>query len=138
MNRYEEEMQENLEKGRIPGGEELDVKAYQAVFRALKKDPDSDLPPDFAERVVARVISGQKSKYSRDYLWFGAGILFLAISLIGTILYTGFKFDLGFDLGFLNVMSDYKGLVAFGVVFIALLNWLDKKLIREKQFDHKV
>lgn len=38
------------------------------------------------------------------------------------------------DFGFLNGMADYKGLALFGLVFIVFLNWLDKKLVRGKQF----
>jgi hypothetical protein len=134
MNRLEEEMQEKLEQGKTPAGDGLDVKAYQAVFQALKKDPDYSLRPDFAERVAARVMRSQKGGFSKDYLWFGAGIFFLIIALIGTILYTGFRFD----LGFLKVMSDYKGLAVFGIAFIVFLNWLDKKLVKEKQFQHPI
>src|SRR5687768_6870975 len=134
MNPYEEEMQEKLERGETPAGDGLDVKAYQAVFQALKKDPGYELQPDFAARVADRVMKGQKGGFSKDYLWFGAGILFLIIALVGTILYTGFRFD----FGFLNAMSDYKGLAIFGIVFVLLLNWLDKKLVKEKQFQHQV
>ncbi|MEX1239798.1 MAG: hypothetical protein WEB30_08775 [Cyclobacteriaceae bacterium] len=134
MNPYEEEMQEKLERGQKPAGDGLDVKAYQAVFQALKKDPRYDLRPDFAERVAGRVMRRGKSGFSKDYMWFGAGIFFLIIALIGTILYTGFRFD----LGFLKVMSDYKGLAVFGIAFVVFLNWLDKKLVKEKQFQHRI
>lgn len=133
MNPYEEEMQEKLERGQTPAGDGLDIKAYQAVFQALKKDPGYELRPDFAGRVAGRVMQSRKRGFSKDYLWFGSGIFFLIIALIGTILYTGFRFD----LGFLKVMSDYKGLALFGIAFIVFLNWLDKKLVKEKQFQHR-
>lgn len=134
MNPYEEEIQDKLERGQTPGGDGLDIKAYQAVFRALKKDPGYALPPDFAGRVAARVAQKQERGYSKDYFWFGAGIFFLVICFIATVVYTGFRFD----FGFLKMMSDYKGLALFGVTFIALLNWLDRKLVREKQFQHRL
>ena len=134
MNLHEEEMQEKLERGETMPGDELDVKAYQAVFRALKKDPGYELRADFATRMADMVMSRPKVGFSKDYLWLGAGILVLVTAMIGTILYTGFRFD----FGFLNVMSEYKGLAAFGIAFIIFLNWLDKKLIREKQFQHDV
>jgi preprotein translocase subunit SecF len=137
MNPYEDELQKNVEKGETSIGDGLDVKAYQAVFRALKKDPHYQLPSTFAEKVAARIIARQHEKVSKDYLWFGAGIVFLIISFVGTLIYTGFRLDLKFAFGFLAVMSDYKGLAVFGIVFIFLLNWLDKKLVKEKQFQHR-
>lgn len=137
MNPYEDELQENVEKGQTPNGDSLDSKAYQAVFRALKKDPDFQLPSTFAETVAARVLARQNEKVSKDYLWFAAGILFLILSFAGTLVYTGFRLDLKLDFGFLAVMSDYKGLAVFGIAFIFLLNWLDKKLVKEKQFHQR-
>lgn len=127
MNPYEEELQRNLEGGRTPKGEELDVKAYRQVFRSLEMDPGYDFSGHFAERVVATVINRQQSKDSKAYLWFAAGIFFLTIASLATILYIGFRVD----FGFLNAMSDYKGLVLFGIVFILFLNWLDKRLVRD-------
>lgn len=132
MSPYEEELQKSIENGQAPREDGLDVKAYQEVFRALKKDPDYALSSDFAQRVVARVVSRERAS-AKDYLWFGAGIFFLLAALIATVLFIGFRFDFGFDFGFLNVMADYKGLVVFGIVFIALLNWVDKRLVKEKQ-----
>ena len=133
MNAYEEEIQRNLEQGKTPKGDGLDVKAYQEIFRALQKDPRHDLPSDFASRVAARVVARHQSRISRDYFWFGAGMLFLVIAFLATVLFTGFRFD----FGFLNVMADYKGLVIFGIAFIVLLNWLDKRLVKEKQMQHR-
>lgn len=126
----EEELQKQIEGGRPADG--LDARAYEAVFRALKKEPVHQLPNDFADRVVKRLTTG-KPRWSNDYLWFGAGILFLIVACIGTILFTGYRFD----FSFLSVIADYKGMVAFGLGFIVLLNWLDKKLIKEKALRHK-
>ena len=128
MNSYEEELQKNLEKSESSDADGLDVKAYQEVFRALKKDPGYELSSSFAQTVIARMISEQQSKSSKDYFWFGAGIFFLAVAFLGTILFIGFRFD----FGFLNGMSDYAGLAVFGIAFIAILNWLDNRLIKEK------
>jgi hypothetical protein len=125
MNAYEEEIQKSLENGETPQGDELDVKAYRQVFRMLGKDPAYELPGDFASRVAARVNARQQARDSRDYLWFAAGIVFLAITSLATILFTGFRFD----FGFLKAMSDYKGLAAFAIAFLVFLNWLDKRLV---------
>ena len=132
MNLHEEEMQNQLENGRLPEGDNLDVRAYQEVFRALKKDPGYSLTSRFAERVAARIVARRQSMNSRDYFWFAAGISLLLLTSIATILMTGFRFN----FGFLNAMSDYKGLVAFGIIFITLLNWLDKRMVRGRQAHH--
>lgn len=132
MSSYEEKLQEKIARGEMPPGEDLDVKAYQKVFRALKKDPGYELPGDFASRIALQVQSRQQARLSKDYFWFGAGIFFLAIAFLATVLFTGFKLD----FGFLNVMADYKGLAIFGIAFILFLHWLDKRLIKEKQIQH--
>src|SRR3989337_1829551 len=106
MNQYEEELQKRMEAGQTSKDEGLDAMAYQEVFRALKNDPGYGLPANFADRVIDRVMAKRKSGFSKDYLWFAAGIFFLAISFLATILYTGFRLD----FGFLSVMADYKGL----------------------------
>ena len=133
MNPYEEELQGKIERGETPTEKEMDVKAYQQIFHALKKDPGYELSADFASRIALQVQGRQQGKFSKDYFWFGAGIFFLATAFLATVLFTGFKFD----FGFLNVMSDYKGLALFGIAFVVFLNYLDKRLIKEKQMQHR-
>ncbi len=133
MSAKDEELQKAAEQGRAFDADNMDEKAYREVFRILKKDPEYELSAHFAERVVASIATKQTSRSYRDYIWFGAGIMVLLAAFVGTMMYTGLDFNLrgiGVDLGFLSGMSDYKGLAIFGVVFIALLNWLDKRLVR--------
>jgi hypothetical protein len=132
MSNDEERIQQDIESGRIPGGDGLDVKAYQEVFRALAKEPRYQISPRFAENVVARVAEKQQAKQSRDYLWFGAGIFLLILTAVVTVMVVGFKPD----FGFLSSMSDYKGLAVFGILFITFLNWLDKRVIRGRQVQY--
>lgn len=128
MNPYDEELQKKIEGGVTPDNEDLDTRAYQKVFRALKKDPGYEIPGQFAENVLHRVVSKEKKGLFNDYFWFFAGILFVLISSIVTIMLTGFRLN----FGFLTQMSDYKGLALFGIVFIIFINWLDKRLVRHK------
>lgn len=129
MNQYEEELQKSIEEGQTPDGEGLDVRAYQEIFHALKKDPGYGLPSNFADRVIDLVMEKRESGFSTDLFWFGAGIFFMTISFLAAIFFTGFRLD----LGFLNVMADYKGLVIFAIFFIVFLNWLDKRLVKDRQ-----
>lgn len=129
MNANDEELQRDLENGRTPKGDDLDVRAYREVFQALKKEPGYNVSPDFAGKVVARIVAQHKANQARDYFWFGAGIFFLILSSVGTVLFVGFSLD----FGFLSAMADYKGLAVFGVLFIVFLNQVDKWLVKGKQ-----
>jgi hypothetical protein len=130
MNSYEEEIQKNIEAGRPSDDNDMDAKAYREVFRVLKtSSPETSLPINFADKIVARIIEKQKRESARDFFWFGAGIFFMVVALIVTIYYTGFKFD----LGFLKGMSAYTGLFVFGIAFILLLNVLEKRIVPRKE-----
>lgn len=137
MNTRDEEIQRNFEKGQIPDVDSIDMKAYRHVFQALEKDPAYTLPEHFAEGIVSRLAARKQSRDTRDHFWFGAGIFFIAIAFLATILFTGVRVS-GFtlDLGFLNAMADFKGLALFGVLFILLLNWVDWRLIRGRHVPH--
>ena len=124
MSAKDEEWQEAAEQGRRIDPDNIDEKAYSEVFRVLKRDPGYTPRAGFAERVAASVVARKAARNYRDYLWFGAGILVLLAASIGTVLYSGLS------LNFLSGMADYKGLAIFGVIFVALLNWLDKRLVR--------
>lgn len=127
MNRYEEELQKNLEAGKHPEGDELDVKAYQSVFNALKQEPEFSLSSSFADKVVGIMVKKQQSKTTfREYFWFGFGIFLMLIAFVVTLAMTDFKLD----MGFLKGLNSFKGVIIFGIFFIGLLHWLDKKLIR--------
>ena len=128
MNSYEEEMQRNVEAGTSPGRDDLDARAYREVFRALQKDPGYGVPPGFAETVLHRVSAKQEKALMRDYLWFFAGILFVLSSAVVTLVIT----EVRLDFGFLNVMPQYRGLAVFAIIFILFINWLDKRLVRQK------
>ncbi len=133
MNSYEEELQNNIEKGRRQEGDDLNVKAYQAVFRALSKDPGYDLPPQFAAKVLARLEARKQRDQSRDYFWFFTGLMFLLVAAIGTVIYLGYQLD----FGFLKGMPQYRGLAGFAIAFIIFLNWLDKRLVKQKLMQHQ-
>ena len=137
MSSRDEEIQKNFEKGHIPDADSVEVKAYRQVFRALKKDPGYALPEHFAAGVVSRLDARKRSQDARDHFWFGAGIFFIALAFVATILYTGLRVTrFTLDLGFLSAMADYKGLALFGLIFILLLNWLDKRLLRSRHVPH--
>jgi hypothetical protein len=131
MNRHEEDLQGKVERNEPVNTNDLDANSYRIVFRALKKEPEMTLSSPFEERIIRLMIEKRLREERRDRFWFGFGIALILIAFIVAIVLTGFAFD----FGFLKDMADYKGLAVFAVIFIALLNWVDKKFItREVKF----
>jgi hypothetical protein len=133
MNAYDEELQKNIEKGGRHQNDDLNARAYQEIFRVLRKDPGYELPPQFASKVIARFEERKRRDESRDYAWFLSGLTLILLASIATIIYLGYQPDFGFLAG----MSEYKGLVGFAIAFIVFLNWLDKRLVKEKLMQHR-
>lgn len=130
MNIHDEEMQKNLEAGQPAPGDEIDVKAYRHVFDALRQEPEFVLPHAFANRVIRALVQQQTEKTTtREYVWFGVGIVLLLAAFITAIVLTDFKFD----VGVFTAVKNYKGLFLFAIVFISLLHLLDKRLLRNKR-----
>jgi len=127
MNHKDEELQTQFEHGDFPG-EGIDVQAYQKVFDALKHEPDYDLPVYFADRLVTLVESKEKAKENlRDNFWLGLGLLSFVIALIVAFALTNFILS----AGAFRFLAGYRGLIIFGIAFIAMLNWADRKIIRK-------
>jgi hypothetical protein len=124
---HEEKLQNEAEAGK--GGKDLEARAYRKVFDALSKEPEYTLPPSFADKVVMMVQAETTRKASGlEILLAVIGILFLLLTLGIAILVLQFKPD----FGFLEGAEKFKGLFIFGMVFILLLQWLDKMLVRKK------
>jgi hypothetical protein len=131
MSDYEQEIQQNIERGIRQADDNADVKAYEKVFRALNRIPESSVSANFADRVITRIVERERKEERRDFVWFAIGLVLLLATFIGTIFYTGFTFE----LGFLEGMSRYSGLLLFGTIFILGLHWLDKRILRTRRFN---
>jgi hypothetical protein len=129
MNYKEEELQKNMEAGKPALGDDLDIRAYEAVFRVLKKDPSYKLSHNFSRDLIRRIQAEQAKDSSRDFIWFGIGLFFLVISFIVAIVislaFIGFKPS----FGFLAEVSAYKGLILVGAALVILFNRLEKKFL---------
>ena len=122
---WEEDLQRSLERD-IPGSADKDSQAYRLVFDALQREPEFQLSAKFSDNVLQRLAVAR----GRDqYTWFAIVILGFVIAAGVSIALTGFRPD----FGFLRHISKYSGLFAFGAVFIIFLQWVDKKLVREKE-----
>ena len=126
MSLSDEDLQSNIEKGNRVD-DTLDSRAYQKVFDALKKEP-YQLPFHFADGVIKRMEA--QGDLSKDYFWFGLGLfVFIAGAVVAAVLA---NFRLNF--GALKFISEYTGLTLFGLAFIALIHYIDKKFLSGKVF----
>lgn len=123
----DEQMQNAIEGG-ASSDENLDANAYRHVFRALQKEPAMMLPGSFADKVMLKV-EAKKSSSVREFVWLGIGIFISIIVLIIALSIAGTKLN----LGFLNAMSDYKGLLIFAIISMCAFNFFEKRLLRTRE-----
>ena len=123
MNRREEELQSQIEKQLNAEG--IDASSYRKIFNVLKKEPTYSLPAAFSDDIIKRIEMTRPST-SSDRLWFVLGIAGFVVAALVTILLTGFKLS----AGTFKFLSGYSGLLIFGIAFVLLLQFFDKKFIR--------
>jgi FtsH-binding integral membrane protein len=125
MNERDNELQKLAEQ-HILTGDDRDARAYRLVFRSLAQQPSYPLRPDFADRVMARLMAiRERRALQKDYLWMGIGLSVLFLAAVVSVIITGFQFD----TGVLTFLHHYKGLIIFGVAFVGLLHWIDRKVL---------
>lgn len=125
MKLTDEDLQNKIEQG-LPETS-ADAQPYHYIFNILKKDPGFNLPIQFADRLVSLI---EKKEDKRDYYWLAVGILFSIVSLIAAIV----LLIEHWSINAFSFLSSNVGLVIFGIVFVTLLHWIDKKIVR-KQLD---
>ncbi len=128
MRLSDDELQSKVEKG-DRADDTLDSRAYQRVFDALKKEP-YHLPLRFADRVMDRIEA--KGNLSKDYFWFGLGLLVFVVGAVVAAVLSNFKLNSGF--GTFKFISGYPALFLFGLTFIALIHYIDKRFLSKKVF----
>lgn len=117
----DEELQKQIEAG-IPV-QTNDGKAYQLVFNKLKQEPAFHVPISFADRILAII---KKREEQRDFRWLAFGIFLSVIALVVVLTLTK-----AWTIGVFSFISGYPGLIAFGIAFILLLQWVDRKVVRK-------
>lgn len=118
----DEQLQQEIESGQTPKGN--DSLAYQKVFNALRKDLYI-LPVDFADRVLFKL--QQKPAFlCKEYFWMATGWVLLLVAAVVSIRWISFKFT----WGTFQFFSGYPGLVGLAFVLLAIVQWLDKRLLK--------
>lgn len=120
----DEDIQERTSHGEsVPGN---DGQVYRKIVDALQREPQFSLPSSFADRVMLR-IEARSTNSSSDVVWLYAGVSACILALAVAIWRTGFTPE----LGILKFLTGYPALTLFGVVFIAGLQWLDRRLVKK-------
>lgn len=120
----EEELQNSFEKGFK--GHSLEDRAYRTVFDVLQKQPDYQLPSNFADKVIIKIDLATQRSTAREMTWLYLGLASFVVAAGVVMVMTNFKID----FGALKFISGYQGLIIFGALFILGLHWIDKKFIR--------
>lgn len=118
----DEDLQNRVENGEPAN--DRNSRAYASVFKALKREPDFQLPSSFAARVTSRAFA---SRSSRDIFWLYAGLAACLVAMFVAVVMTDFKPN----FGALKFISGYPGFVTFAVAFVAALQWVDRKIVRK-------
>jgi hypothetical protein len=124
MTTREEELQNEILTG--AADDSVDGVAYKKVFKALSVEPEFSLPINFADKVIRQIENKEAKSTVREMYWLAAGVLALMVAAIVSAIIVGFKPS----FGAFKFLAGYPGLFAFGLVFILLIQWLDKKLVR--------
>ena len=127
MKLADEGLQNKIEHG-LPETN-ADAQAYHYIFNVLKKDPEFNLPIQFADRMVSLL---EKKEEKKDYYWLAVGILLSVVSLIVAIVLVAERWS----INAFSFLSSNVGLVVFGVLFVLLLQWVDKKIVRKQLESH--
>ncbi len=72
-------------------------------------------------------IEARSASSSSDLVWLYMGVTACILALAIAIWRTGFTLE----LGILKFLTGYPALTLFGVVFIAGLHWLDRRLVKK-------
>jgi hypothetical protein len=125
-------LQELLEKGLagqkagLSPEEAAELEVYSMLFEALGNEPASDLPRDFAEKVVAKLdVRKQRMAETRFNLMVIFCCLFLGGSAIAAFIHFGGEVVTGF-------ISRYGTILTLGTVLLLLIQYLDQKLVKQK------
>jgi hypothetical protein len=129
----DEELQRLLDGGKsFPADEPLsdDAKAYQALFEALKSEPDSGLPYDFAAKVTRQIQAAEKRDNELRSNLLAAGLFLVSIAALCGVLVI-------FSPDTTSSLLKYKWvLLLLPLTFIAI-QYFDQKLVKTKLFDRQ-
>jgi hypothetical protein len=126
MTTKDEELQNKLLAG--TADDSVDGIAYKKVFNVLSTEPDFNLPINFADKVIRQIESKEAKSTAHEMRWLAAGIFLLFIGAVVGAVLSGFKPS----FGAFKFWASYPGLFVFGLAFILLIQWVDKKWVKPR------
>ncbi len=126
MTTRDEELQNKLLTGAADNS--VDGAAYKKVFKALSTEPAFNLSINFADKLIRQIENKEAKSAAHEMHWLAAGIFLLFMAAIVGAVLSGFK--PGF--GAFKFWASYPGLFVFGLAFILLIQWLDKKWVKPR------
>jgi hypothetical protein len=126
MTTKDEELQNKFLTGMADAS--VDGIAYKKVFHALSTEPDFNLPINFADKVIKQIERKEAKSTAYEMRWLAAGIFLLFIGAVVGAVLGGFKPS----FGAFKFWASYPGLFVFSLIFILLIQWLDKKWVKPR------
>jgi len=121
----DEELQRKMEAGDHLDAS-ADAEAYRKVFSSLQREPEFMLSSSFEDLLIQRIAAQHAKESYRDGWWFIGGLFLFLIGFIVALVLIDFKPT----MGVYTFIAGYPGLIIFGMIFILVLNYIDKKFIR--------
>jgi len=125
----DEEIQKLIEQGNTSLNTS-DAKAYEQIFAVLSKEPSFNSSAGLINKIMLRVEAKRKRAERLDMVYLFTGIFSIIMLAAAALVYLDIKLDINLNLSFLNIFSDYTGLIVIGGLMIALIQFLDKKFVR--------
>jgi len=107
------------------------------IDKALRSEPSFELSQNFKQHVVEVIRRKEKSRQRRLYFWIALGVITICGFGYGVISYfmPSFFNELEMSQGF-EKLNRFIPLAILTGVIISIIQYLDKKLIKDRFFTH--
>jgi len=125
----DEDLQRMLEDGSdTPVSNKEDLEAYRLLFTELSKEPNINLPHNFASRVAAQVqAKSNRGSVMQFYLLLGTGIAAITAVIYSLLLFTNYTIVSSFKVA----IGPYKWAIGFIILSLLIIQYVDQKLVKE-------
>ena len=132
----DEKIQQLLEKGLSPSGEDMpltaseDFKAYKLLFDALEKEHPTGLSPRFAASVTGKI---KAKENRRQDIKLHLLVIVLLITGIAGAYFSLIMLNKEYAAQLITTLDNSKWILLFVLSVIGIIQFLDKKLVKNHQ-----